>query len=538
MRFQHYFVHLLTALIFVGGIPLLLPAQKSCERIVVCSEMSLPPFLSDSIFKEAGKCYTNYLILNSVKSNEYFRLRIVPLKAGQTLAKPEFDYEINASMSYLRGRYNIGLKLTNIKGELLATSNSWCTKPDSICEAVMLSARMLGASDSMGTPLIDVITNYEKKAREAQANLALCPSMRFINTESIQLKPAERKQVKLEVSDADGVKIKGMKIQVKCSEGTLVQGTVLTNKDGIATIDLFAPFEETEYRVGALGEVTYASKRQGQIDPEPFDILVKVKEPITRLSASITVNELVEKKEKDSFKEYRTKSTTLYTNHLTLSIARGRIEYLQKDQNWSNIMSMEGINYAILYGLTTGSEDGAPDPIKVKEKNEVKSIENGKTRIEERSECNASTNGWDIALSIHPYDPMSHTGNVVSLTRNYVLTLEGVGNIRMHTHPDKYGSKGRVNGVKRNNLDELESYTKEANVGAPGFNYRKREKFETRVVVPLEIPDPTGLEKYLLNPQGAYTLHLYGSLYSEDLGYDEYSEKVEVVINMFPDEEE
>lgn len=512
-------------------------AQKKCERLVACEDISLPPFLSDSIFQTAGKCYVNYLILNSVGDNEFFHLRIVPLKWNQSDEKKQPDYVISGSMSYLRGRYNIELKLTASNGQLIANGRSSFTKAEELCRAAMTAARLIGASDSVGIPLIEVITDFEKQARELNQGLALCPSMRFLDTApTVQLKPFERKQLKIEVSDADGVKIQGMKIEVKCSEGTLVQGTVISNNEGIATIDFFGPMEEKEYRLGAVGEVIYASRRTGQIDPEPFDILVKVKEPITRLIASIQVNELTEKKDEDSFKEYHTKSSTLYKNKLTLHIARGRIEYLQDDKHWANIMGMKGTNYAILYGLTLGSEDGNPSPIIANGKTEVKSIENGKSRIEERSEFQATTNGWDIALAIHPYDPMLNAGNVVSLTRNYVLTLEGVGNIRMHTNPQRYGSQGRVNGVRRNDQDELEPFNEETTTGAPGFTFREREQFDSRVVVPMEIPNAMALEEYLLDPKGAYSLNLTGYFYSEELGYPYYKENVEVNISMLPDE--
>ncbi|MGF7141071.1 hypothetical protein [Roseimarinus sediminis] len=538
MTAKQVLIQLLTVSILLISLPRHMLAQKTCERMVVCKEISLPPFLSDSLFKQASTCYVNYLILNSVGSNEFFRLRIVSEKGIQASEATQADYLVSGSMSYLRGRYNIELKLTASKGQLIASGRSSFTKAEEVCEAAGAAAQSIGNGEAGNSPLISVITDFEKQARELESGLALCPSMRFIDSApTVQLKPFERKQLKIEVSDADGVKIKGMKIQVKCSEGTLVQGTVISDKEGIATIDFFGPMEEKEYRLGAVGEVTYASRRTGQIDPEPFDILVKVKEPITRLKASIVVNEFIESKTEDSFREYHSKGRSTYTNELTLNIARGRIEYLQKPENWSNIMNTK-LEYEILTGLTSKNDNGEPVPIKATGISEDKSIENGKTRLESRSNLQAETNGWDIYLAIHPYDPMSNTEHLVSLSRNYVLTLEGVGNIRMHTQPEKYGSKGRVSGVRRNSEEELESFNEEGKTGAPGFNYLKREQFDSRKVVPLEIPDPDGLEKYFLNPQGTYTLTLRGSFYSEDIGYDYFTEEVEVVVTMSPDDAE
>ena len=93
-----------------------------------------------------------------------------------------------------------------------------------------------------------------------------------------------------------------------------------------------------------------------------------------------------------------------------------------------------------------------------------------------------------------------------------------------------------MNGVRRNDQDELEPFNEETTTGAPGFTHREREQFESRVVVPLEISNAMDLEKYLLDPKGAYVLNLTGYFYSEELGYPFYKENVEVSISMSPDE--
>lgn len=520
-------------------------AKERCSRIVYCYDIQVEVPDSDRRLYMASKGYINQLLMNSVASNYFFELKFQPTRIlAEPWEKPSYlqadrpnEYQLWGRLwSIGDNRFKIELYLVSANTrELVAKGSTIIEGEDEAMMGGMFAALNLGSTEKGSRPLIDVITEYEKKGRvkNPDKHKPICAEIKpseFSQGETIYLKPKEVKQIQIEVRDPDGEPIKGMVIPLKGYKGEILPKEIITDYKGIAHIAHVAPDEECEYRIeSSVNYETPGEKRQSAtLYPSIF---IKVRKPVTELTGTIAISESTTEdwgSKEDLIARHISKTTA--SSSIKMTIIRSRIENtLNNMQLYNRIIEELG-----KYEIVTGHSEGALQYIS--DYTGYNKYE-GKLRMDEKSSTIASGSGCSTNVTITALVNRSADGTILpALSRKWCLVV-GIGsNSKMLFQGGEYATRGKSTGQRRNSDGEMESFSEnlspKTTIGT-GFDYNYRTVSEEELVVPLEIADSDALERYLLNPTGTLSLSLKGS-YKKIKGSPLYDTKVTVNLKLNP----
>ena len=526
-------------------------AKEKCTRIVHCYDIQIQFPDPDKRFYYASKGYIEQLQLNSVAENDFFKVGIQPMRIlAEPWEHPVYfgtdspnEYVIWGKMTSIgENRFRIELFLVAPKTRLVIAKGS--TVFEGAEEAQFggsVAALKMGSTESGSKPLIDVITDFEKKERtkDPVKYKPICPEMSVKDLKDpVILKPGEVKQFMIEVKDADGEPIKGLEIELSGYKGKMHQTTIKTDYKGIGYIVHTAPDEEQEYEILGISNYETPGEKHQQLLLYPSPRIL-VKKPVKELSGllrisysntSVTCGTREDPEQKSI--ERSMLSTTVY-----LKIIPERIEYLQQKMENFNRAISEFSYFSIASGNNVNFLTGEPVQIHESMDFSMYNKHEGKLRLDEKETSEVSSNGCDLTVEITTLSYQGADGlPLPAIARSYCLVVKMGSNARALFNSSKYPTTGKRKRQQRNEYGEMESVDAEVSpkqsVGI-SFDYSKFLSSADQIIVPMKIQDVEALERYLLNPDGAYTLSLKGSAFNNS-GSPLNDEKISVTLTLTP----
>lgn len=531
---------LILILLFVGS-TLILVSKEKCARVVYCYDINIEVPNTQKQLYYASKGYIDQLLLNSSGENEFFTLQFQPVRIlAEPWEKPAYigpslvnDYSIWGRLYPLDGgRYKIELNLVTAKTrELVATGSTIISDPSEAQFGGSVAALSLGASASESRPLIEVITEFEKRKRtnDPQKYKPICPEIKILDDgEKVRLKPKEVKKFKFEIKDADGEPVRGFKFIVKGYKGEVVSNEAETDYKGIGYIIHTAPEEECEYCIESVSTYyTPGEKMQQLILYQPP--LIKVKKSVTELQGHLTITQRsveISGTREDVGQKIDSKSTS--SANIFLKIYPERIEYLkEKIENFNRINDESG-SFAVASGKnfrktgeeTLGEPLGDPLPIQFQSEYSLYNKREGKLELDEKGTISARSKGCDIIAEIVPMGRPGTDGSPLpALVRTYCLIIKCGSNARAIFQKGEFATKGNFVLQRRNEYGEMETVTEEVSPHMHTgvcFPYYKNISSGIELIIPLQIQNSEQLENYLLNPSGSLSLSVNGSYYNTE----------------------
>ena len=206
---------------------------KDCQRLVAVYDIAVTvPNAAPELYQASNGC-VEQLLLNSKGSNEFFPLEFQPMRilkpateqvligAGQG-ASSNTDYLIWGELKATgTGRYSIEVNLVTANTRrLVARGTSIFSTPSEAKFSGMTAALSIGGGNS-SRPLIDIITDFEKKIREEDKRKAICPELTFLNPEkTIETEANKEVLMMFQVKDADGKPVENADVSVRNYEGS------------------------------------------------------------------------------------------------------------------------------------------------------------------------------------------------------------------------------------------------------------------------------------------------------------------------------
>ncbi|MEA5005411.1 MAG: hypothetical protein VB022_03265 [Rikenellaceae bacterium] len=526
-------------------------AKEKCTRIVHCYDIQIQFPNPDKRFYYASKGYIEQLQLNSVAENDFFKVGIQPMRIlAEPWEHPAYfgpdspnEYVIWGKMTSIGdNRFRIELFMVAPKTRLVIAKGS--TVFEGAEEAQFggsVAALMLGSTERGSKPLIDVITDFEKKerAKDPEKYKPICPEMSMKDMKNpVILKPGEVRKFMIEVKDADGEPIKGLEIELSGYKGKMHQTTIKTDYKGIGYIVHTAPDEEQEYEILGISNYETPGEKHQQLLLYPSPRIL-VKKPVKELSGllrisysntSVTCGTREDPEQKSI--ERSMLSTTVY-----LKIIPERIEYLQQKMENFNRAISEFSYFSIASGNNVNFLTGEPVQIHESMDFSMYNKHEGKLRLDEKETSEVSSNGCDLTVEITTLSYQGADGlPLPAIARSYCLVVKMGSNARALFNSSKYPTTGKRKRQQRNEYGEMESVDAEVSpkqsVGIR-FDYSKSLSSADKFIAPMKIPDVEALERYLLNPNGVYTLSLKGSAFNNS-GSPLNDEKIGITLTLTP----
>lgn len=528
---------------------------KNCERMVNIFDIAVCVANPDSQLYKASVGCVNQLILNSRGSNEFFSLDFQPMRvlqspASQVLAGPgqsAGDYLVWGELKRTEtGRYSITVYLVTSKTRrLVAKGNSTFESPSEAESAGMTAALSIGFDGAKSRPVIDVITEFEKKIKKEDDRKAICPKLIFLNKNAtIETEAGNKVPVIFQVKDIDDKPVREATVSVRDYEGSFDEQDKKTDQYGIVKFEHKTPSKGGDYFFRAFAKTTAPSEKELRIDD--LSINVKAKKEITLLTGEIEIkastktgNPTISNPETS-----RSESQIFTVSSLDLTIIPERIKSIKKSRAVLQRALSETDRFEVVSGKTMTDQAGEPTLIRAEETYGQYDLCEGKLELSRSGKIKGYSNGFDISVCI-ALERGTETGNMTisSLSPRYCL-LVGLGsNSRQLFQTAKYKTTGEDAGQKREYpCADLTSFSESLNpkstlpVEGISSTIRVNDTENHEFIVPLSITNFNELEQYLLNPKGAFTITTSGSYIKRD--YGEKETRVNAKLTIWPKEQE
>lgn len=528
---------------------------KNCERMVYVYDIAVcVPNPASELFLASDGC-TQQLLLNSIATNEFFSLKFQPMHILQSAseqvligpsqgASSSTDYLIWGELKATEtGRYNIMVYLVTANTRcLVAKGTSTFEKPEEAKFAGMTAALSIGAGNG-SRPMIDIITDFEKKIREEDKRKAICPELVYLNKEKNIKAEAEQKIILMfQVKDADDKPVENADVYVRTEEGTLDAEEAKTDQYGMVKFTHKTPDKRAEYSIHCFAKTTAPSEKIIRI--EDIYIPVKVKKKVTKLVGTVEINEETRTGSPTISNPKTSKSTSqsITSSSVSLTIVPERITSINESQAVLARALSETDRFEIVSGTTMSSNGQVPAIINTKNTYSQYDKCEEELELSRSSQIQGTSNGFDIHVGI-ALERGSETGTVAvsSLSPRYCLIVTLGSNSRQLFQTSKYFTSGEDNGQKRDYpCAELTSYSDPLDPKSilpfegMSSTVKVSDNENHEYIIPLSIANSKGLEQYLLNPQGAYTISATGSYRKTDNG--ELERKIYVRLTIWPQE--
>lgn len=526
---------------------------KDCERIVYVYDIAVCVANPDSQLYKASTGCVHQLLLNSKFSNEYFSLDFQPMRilqspTSQVLLGPDCsggDYMIYGELKQIEtGRYSVTVYLiTSGTRRLVAKGSTSFESPSEAENAGMTAALSIGFNGAMSRPMIDVITEFEKKVKKEDDRKAICPELVFLNKKPvIESKAGDEVLVMFQVKDMDDKPVRDAKVSVRNEEGSFDKQDKKTDSYGIVKFTHKTPEKGGDYYVSVFAETTTPSEKEKTIYIPSIN--VKAKKDITQLigEIEITASTKTGNPTISNPKTSKSESQIFTVSSLDLTIIPERIRYINESHNVLRTALSETDRFEILSGKTMTDKTGEPTVIRSEATYSQYDLCEEKLELSRSGKIKGYSNGIDINVGI-ALERGLETGNVTisSLSPRYCL-LVGLGsNTRQLFQTAKYKTTGEDSGQKRDypcaDLTSFsESIDPKSMLPFEGISstIRSNDTENNEFIFPMSITNSKELEQYLLNPQGVFTIVADGSYRKKD--YEEKEVRINAKLMIWPKE--
>ena len=407
------------------------------------------------------------------------------------------------------------------------------------------------------SPLSMIIRSFETKKRDENKDVAIDANRIEVLPGAKTLQKEDETVVVFRLTDCDGEVLPGRKI-------LLNGGSALGETLPPPTLGHFKENEVVTDNNGAARATFVAGKQNGKavlnvhhVYKAPFgeeryisgeaNITIKG-DPVTELAGKITITSQTRAGEPtiSNPENSRSESQTVASAPLLLTIFTGRIENIINDKRVFNTALTETDAFVVVDGLTKNAESGEPSVIKSRQTYKYYTRCSGKEELEvsRSGKLEGQSNGFDINVDI-ALERGVETGDatITTLAPKYCVIVGSGSNSRQLFQSAKYPTSGADTGKQ---LDypcgELQSFSEKLDpkAGLPFGSITSTAKVnntaDREYIVPLSVPDSRGLEEYLLNPEGVYSIVTNGSYRKTDNG--EFEEKVQITLSFWPKEQE
>ena len=524
-----------------------------CKRMIYVYDIAVcVPNSSPELFMASDGC-VQQLLLNSKATNEFFSLEFQPMRILQSATEQVLigpsqgpysatDYMIWGELKKTEiGRYSITVSLVTANTRrLVANGTSVFEKPEEAKFAGMTAALSIGGGNG-SRPMIDIITDFEKKIRKEDKRKAICPELVYLNKEkSIKTEAEQEIILMFQVKDADGEPVEDANVYIRTEEGTLDTEELKTDQYGMVKFTHKTPDKRTEYSIHCFAKTVAPSEKIIRI--EDIYIPVKVKKKITELVGEIEINAITKTGNPTVNHPEKSKSVfqSVAVSSLDFTIMPERIEFINKSKETFARALNETDKFDIVYGVTMKNAGGEPTFIKSEASGNTYALCDDKLELSRSETIKGQSNGFDISVSIVLERGIETNDMTISnLAPKYCLLIKSGSNARGLFQTGKYRTTGSSKGEQRNYpCGEFEPFDEQLNpkyglaFGVFDSNVKVNNSENGEIIIPMSISNSKALEEYLLDPQGVYEINVSGIHIKKD--YEESETKVNAKLIMMP----
>ena len=529
---------------------------KNCERMVYIYDIAVCVANPDSQLYKASVGCVNQLLLNSRSSNEYFSLDFQPMRilqspTSQVLAGPgqsAGDYLVWGELKQTEtGRYSITVYLVTAKTRrLVAKGSTTFDTPSEAESSGMTAALSIGFEGARSRPIIDVITEFEKKIKKEDDRKAICPELVCLNKNSaIETKAGDEVQVMFQVKDIDDKPVRDATVSVRDYEGSFDEQDKKTDQYGMVKFTHKTPEKGGDYFIRAFAKTTSPADKEITIDN--VSVNVKAKKEVTQLIGEIEINAVVRTGAPTLASPKTSKSVwQIFTiSSLNLSIIPERIKNINKSQDVLQRALSEVDQFSIVNGRTMKNNAGEPTIIRTEASYSQYDLCEEELEISRSGKIKGYSNGFDIKVDIALERGMeTENMTISSLSPKYCLLVSQGSNARLLSQTGKYKTTGEEASQKREYpcAEKLTSFTEPLDpksilpMEGISSTIKVNDHENHEYIIPLSISNSKALEQYLLDPQGIFTITTNGSYRKLDNGEKEI--KVNAKLMIWPEEQE
>jgi len=526
---------------------------SDCKRMIYVYDIAVcVTNPASELFMASDGC-VQQLLLNSKATNEFFSLEFQPMRILQSATEQVLigtsqgpysatDYMIWGELKKTEtGRYSITVSLVTANTRrLVAKGTSVFEKPEEAKFAGMTAALSIGGGNG-SRPMIDIITDFEKKIRKEDKRKAICPELVYLNKEKSIKTEAEQEIILIfQVKDADGEPVEDANVYVRTEEGTLDTEELKTDQYGMVKYTHKTPDKRTEYSIHCFAKTVAPSEKIIRI--EDIYIPVKVKKKITELVGEIEINAITKTGNPTVNHPEKSKSVfqSVAVSSLDFTIMPERIEFINKSKETFARALNETDKFDIVYGVTMKNAGGEPTFIKSEASGNTYALCDDKLELSRSETIKGQSNGFDISVRIVLERGIETNNMTISnLVPKYCLLIKSGSNARGLFQTGKYRTTGSSKGEQRNYpCGELEPFDEQLNpkyglaFGVFDSNVKVNNSENGEIIIPMSISNSKALEEYLLDPQGVYEINVSGIHIKKD--YEESETKVNAKLIMMP----
>ena len=524
-----------------------------CKRMIYVYDIAVcVTNPASELFMASDGC-VKQLLLNTKATNEFFSLEFQPMRILQSATEQVLigtsqgpysatDYMIWGELKKTEiGRYSITVSLVTANTRrLVANGTSVFEKPEEAKFAGMTAALSIGGGNG-SRPMIDIITDFEKKIRKEDKRKAICPELVYLNKEkSIKTEAEQEIILMFQVKDADGEPVEDANVYIRTEEGTLDTEELKTDQYGMVKFTHKTPDKRTEYSIHCFAKTVAPSEKIIRI--EDIYIPVKVKKKITELVGEIEINAITKTGNPTVNHPEKSKSVfqSVAVSSLDFTIMPERIEFINKSKETFARALNETDKFDIVYGVTMKNAGGEPTFIKSEASGNTYALCDDKLELSRSETIKGQSNGFDISVSIVLERGIETNNMTISnLAPKYCLLIKSGSNARGLFQTGKYRTTGSSKGEQRNYpCGEFEPFDEQLNpkyglaFGVFDSNVKVNNSENGEIIIPMSISNSKALEEYLLDPQGVYEINVSGIHIKKD--YEESETKVNAKLIMMP----
>ena len=524
-----------------------------CKRMIYVYDIAVcVTNPASELFMASDGC-VKQLLLNTKATNEFFSLEFQPMRILQSATEQVLigtsqgpysatDYMIWGELKKTEiGRYSITVSLVTANTRrLVANGTSVFEKPEEAKFAGMTAALSIGGGNG-SRPMIDIITDFEKKIRKEDKRKAICPELVYLNKEkSIKTEAEQEIILMFQVKDADGEPVEDANVYIRTEEGTLDTEELKTDQYGMVKFTHKTPDKRTEYSIHCFAKTVAPSEKIIRI--EDIYIPVKVKKKITELVGEIEINAITKTGNPTVNHPEKSKSVfqSVAVSSLDFTIMPERIEFINKSKETFARALNETDKFDIVYGVTMKNAGGEPTFIKSEASGNTYALCDDKLELSRSETIKGQSNGFDISVSIVLERGIETNDMTISnLAPKYCLLIKSGSNARGLFQTGKYRTTGSSKGEQRNYpCGEFEPFDEQLNpkyglaFGVFDSNVKVNNSENGEIIIPMSISNSKALEEYLLDPQGVYEINVSGIHIKKD--YEESETKVNAKLIMMP----